>query len=75
MLCYARLTIEARDAKLIVKALKPDDPEWCKCEVMNDKITIEVEVEKIGTLLSALDDYLMNIKTCLKLSDLFYEKL
>ncbi len=73
MLCYARLTIESRDSKHIVNALKPDDPEWCKCEDVDGKIVIEIEVEKIGTLLSALDDYLINIKTCTRISELFCE--
>ncbi len=30
---------------------------------------IEVKVERIGTLLSALDDYLMNIKMCERIID------
>ncbi|HDN73810.1 hypothetical protein B6U96_14540 [Archaeoglobales archaeon ex4484_92] len=67
MLCYARLEVEGRDPEKIIKSLKPDDPEWCKCWAERGKIIIEVEVKKIGTLLSALDDYLMNIKMCLKI--------
>ncbi len=64
MLCHARLEIDSRDAKRVVKSLKPDDPEWCVCRDEEGKIVIEITVEKPGTLLSALDDYLMNIKTC-----------
>ena len=64
MLCYARLTIQSKDSESIVKALKPDDPEWCKCYSNGSSIIIEIKVNKVGTLLSALDDYLMNIKTC-----------
>ncbi len=64
MLCYARLEIPIDDAESVVKALKPDDPDWCSCRVKNGRIVIEVEVGKLGTLLSALDDYLMNIKMC-----------
>jgi tRNA threonylcarbamoyladenosine modification (KEOPS) complex Pcc1 subunit len=67
MLCYARLEIESKDAGAVVKALKPDDPEWCNCRSKEGKIVIDVQVEKIGTLLSALDDYLMNIKMCEKI--------
>ena len=67
MLCYARLEISSIDAESVVRALKPDDPEWCTCKAENGKIVIEVKVEKIGTLLSALDDYLMNIKMCEKI--------
>ncbi|WP_456468273.1 KEOPS complex subunit Pcc1 [Archaeoglobus sp.] len=67
MLCHARLEIESKDAERVVKALKPDDPEWCRCYADDGKIVIIVEVEKVGTLLSALDDYLMNIKMCEKI--------
>ncbi len=63
MLCHARLEIESKDPRSVVKALKPDDPDWCSCWA-DSSIIIEVKVEKIGTLLSALDDYLMNIKMC-----------
>jgi len=31
---------------------------------------VEVKVEKIGTLISALDDYLMNIKMCEKILEI-----
>ncbi len=61
------MIIECDEAEKVVKALKPDDPEWCSCWAEDGKIIIEIEVEKIGTLLSALDDYLMNIKTCERL--------
>ncbi|WP_290598115.1 MULTISPECIES: KEOPS complex subunit Pcc1 [unclassified Archaeoglobus] len=67
MLCHARLEIEIDCAERIVEALKPDDPEWCRCYAENEKIIIVVEVKKLGTLLSALDDYLMNIKMCEKI--------
>jgi len=63
LLCYARLEIDSADPKAVAMALKPDDPEWCSCYA-DEKLVIEVRVEKIGTLLSALDDYLMNIKMC-----------
>lgn len=70
MLCHARLELELDGAELIAAALKPDDPEWCGCSASDEKLLIIVEVEKIGTLLSALDDYLMNIKMCEKLLSL-----
>ncbi|RLI75476.1 hypothetical protein DRP04_13460 [Archaeoglobales archaeon] len=66
MLCYARLEIDSADSRIVVEALKPDDPEWCKCYSESGKIIIEVRTQKVGTLLSALDDYLMNIKMCEK---------
>ena len=68
MLCYARLELDSKDPEAVVKALKPDDPEWCNCWERG-RIMIEVKVERIGTLLSALDDYLMNIKMCERIID------
>jgi tRNA threonylcarbamoyladenosine modification (KEOPS) complex Pcc1 subunit len=68
VLCHARLEIElGKDSKAVVSSLRPDDPEWCRCVAENEKILIEIKVEKPGTLLSALDDYLMNIKMCKRL--------
>ncbi len=73
MLCYARLVLRSRDAESVIKALKPDDPEWCNCYSENGEIVIEVKVNKVGTLLSALDDYLMNIKTCERVLEILNE--
>ncbi len=69
MLCHARLELDSKDAEAVVLSLRPDDPEWCNCYAEN-KIFIEINVEKVGTLLSALDDYLMNIKMCEKILEL-----
>jgi len=69
LLCHARLELASKDPEAVVKALKPDDPEWCSCRAER-KIVVEVKVEKIGTLISALDDYLMNIKMCEKILEI-----
>ena len=55
-----RITAEAA----VAEALKPDDPEWCRCEAKGEEIVIEVKTDKIGALLYALDDYLMHIRMC-----------
>lgn len=64
MLCYARLEIECKDAEKTAKALKIDDPEWCKCKAEGDKVVIEIKARKISSLLYAIDDYLMHLKMC-----------
>lgn len=67
MLCYARLELELKDAESVAKALRVDDPEWCKCLAQKEKIIIEIRTEKISSLLYAIDDYLMHIKMCEKI--------
>ncbi|MCS7143753.1 MAG: KEOPS complex subunit Pcc1 [Archaeoglobaceae archaeon] len=64
MLCYARLEIESKDAEKIAKALRVDDPEWCKCHSEEEKIVIEIKARKLSSLLYAIDDYLMHLKMC-----------
>jgi tRNA threonylcarbamoyladenosine modification (KEOPS) complex Pcc1 subunit len=64
LLCYARLELESGDAENIVKALRVDDPSFCKCYAEDNKIIIEVVTSKISSLLYAVDDYLMHIKMC-----------
>lgn len=64
MLCHARLEIESKDAEKVAKALKVDDPEWCRCYSDGDKLVIEIRAKKVSSLLYAIDDYLMHIKMC-----------
>jgi hypothetical protein len=58
----ARLKFEGRDAGVLARAVDPDNlPEF----VMNsdgNSISFEMAFQKIGTLLSTLDDLLMNLK-------------
>ncbi len=58
------MRVSVRDAEAIARSLKPDDPEWCRCEAKGNELIIEVNTDKIGALLYALDDYLMHIKMC-----------
>jgi len=59
---YGKLRIEIDDADIVARALKPDDLDWCRCHSENGTLVIEVETDKIGALLSAIDDYLLNLK-------------
>lgn len=57
--------INIEDAEIVAKALKVEDPDWCKCFAKkNDTVEIEIKTNKIGALLYAVDDYLMHIKLC-----------
>lgn len=59
------MRISVEDAKIVAKALKVEDPDWCKCfATNNDEIEIKIETNKIGALLYAVDDYLMHLKLC-----------
>ena len=62
---FCRLKLRLEDAELIAKALKPDDMEWCYCYANDNYLIIEVKTDKIGAMLSAVDDYFINIKAVL----------
>ena len=62
---FCRLKLKLDDADLIAKALKPDDMEWCYCYTKDSYLIIEVKTDKIGAMLSAVDDYFINIKAVL----------
>ncbi len=60
-----RLRIEVEDAEVLAKALSPDDPDWCRCYAEGNVLVVEVRTDRIGALLNAIDDYLINIKAVL----------
>jgi tRNA threonylcarbamoyladenosine modification (KEOPS) complex Pcc1 subunit len=64
-LLFGRLKIELDDAELIAEALKPDDLDWCYCYAEDGCLIVEVKTDKIGALLSAVDDYFINLKASL----------
>jgi len=64
-LFFCRLKLRLEHADLIAKALKPDDMEWCYCYTKDNYLIIEVKTDKIGAMLSAVDDYFINIKAIL----------
>lgn len=67
---HAKLEFDAKDAKILSKALGPDSLDWCVCFDENNKFFIEINTKKIGTLLYTIDDYLMNIKVALEILNL-----
>ena len=46
----------------IARSLEPDNPSEIKTIIEKDSATVMFTAEKIGTLLSSVDDYLMNAK-------------
>lgn len=58
----AKLAFEGHDAGVIAKSLEPDNLPEMRLGVEGDLMCLEFSVEKVGTLLSTVDDLLMNIK-------------
>ena len=58
----ARLVFQGREAEAVAKAVEPDNLPNMALDVEADRLTLQFSTEKIGTLLSTVDDLLMNIK-------------
>lgn len=56
-----RLIFKGEDAKLIVRSLEPDNLSE-KTIIEDHSATVIFSGDRIGTVLSSLDDYLMNAK-------------
>lgn len=66
----AKLELELGEAHLVARALEPDDVEWTKCYSTEGKLIIEAESERTSSMLSVLDDYMINIKVAQSLLEL-----
>ncbi len=60
--CKARLSIESCDSEFIARSLTADNIDYVKTHYEGGKVITEVEVNSIGSLLSTLDDLLVNVK-------------
>ena len=58
----ARLVFRGREAEAVAKAVEPDNLPNMILDVEADRLALQFSTEKIGTLLSTVDDLLMNIK-------------
>ena len=58
----ACLVFRGREAETAAKAVKPDNLPNMILDVEADRLALQFSTEKIGTLLSTVDDLLMNIK-------------
>ncbi|HOK58784.1 KEOPS complex subunit Pcc1 [Methanothrix sp.] len=57
-----KLIFWGSDVQEISKALEPDNLPSMKVSVQEDELIVELSAERIGTVLSTVDDLLMNIK-------------
>ena len=61
-----KLTIKCENAgemvSVIARSLSPDNVSGMRTEVYKDSATVTFSADKIGTMLSSVDDYLMNGK-------------
>jgi hypothetical protein len=51
-----------KSAARILQALSPDDLRSMKSEITDEKVAVRFSSEKISSLLSTIDDFLMNVK-------------
>jgi hypothetical protein len=58
----ARLDLWGEEAEKVAKAIEPDNLPNMHLQTKYNKIQMEFSTEKIGTMLSTVDDLLMNIK-------------
>ncbi|HPT19974.1 MAG TPA: KEOPS complex subunit Pcc1 [Methanothrix sp.] len=59
---WARLTLCGEAAGTVASAIEPDNLPNMTLLAEGERMLLEFSTEKIGTLLSTLDDLLMNIK-------------
>lgn len=58
----ARLTFWGKQSEIVAIAVKPDNLPNMSLQIDADSFSMQFSTEKIGTLLSTVDDLLMNIK-------------
>ena len=59
---WARLTFWGKEAETVARAVQPDNLPNMSQQIDADRLCLQFSTEKIGTLLSTVDDLLMNIK-------------
>ncbi|MEI8003016.1 MAG: KEOPS complex subunit Pcc1 [Methanothrix sp.] len=58
----ARLIFLGKKAESVARAIEPDNLPNMSQQIDADRLCLQFSTEKIGTLLSTVDDLLMNIK-------------
>jgi hypothetical protein len=73
-----KLTIKCENAgemaSVIARSLSPDNVSGIRTEVDKDSATVTFSADKIGTILSSVDDYLMNANIVVKLGKYLNKK-
>jgi hypothetical protein len=57
-----RLVFYGEGAGLVARAIEPDNLPNMSLQTNADRVCLQFSTEKVGTLLSTVDDLLMNIK-------------
>ena len=63
------IAITCANASEVMRALAPDNLSNMKMECVDATLTIEVSAPRLGTLISTIDDLLMNAKIASDLAD------
>jgi len=59
---WARLTFWGKEAETVARAVQPDNLPNMSQQIDSGRLCLQFSTEKIGTMLSTVDDLLMNIK-------------
>ncbi len=60
--CRARMVIEAENARLLERSVAADNPGYVEAYAEGDRLIALVEADSTGSMLSTLDDLLVNLK-------------
>jgi hypothetical protein len=73
-----KLTFKSEKAKdlvnIIAQSLAPDNVSGIRTILRDDSATVLFEGEKVGTILSSVDDYLMNAKIAYEMLNITTDK-
>lgn len=68
------IKFRVKDAKKIADSLSPDNLGFIECFEDGEFVTAEVKGESLRTMISTIDDYLMNLSVAERLSETVSEK-
>jgi hypothetical protein len=60
--CKARLVVEAENSGFLEQAIAADNKGFVEAYAEDDRLVAIVEAESVGSMLSTLDDLLVNLK-------------
>jgi hypothetical protein len=60
--CKARVSVESCNSEFIARSLSVDNIDYVKTHYEGGKVITDIEVNSIGSMLSTLDDLLVNVK-------------
>mgnify|MGYP001059972639 CR=1 FL=1 len=64
-----KIVLKHPKASTVASSLHPDNLPNMKMEVSEDKIVLYLAMEKIGTLIATIDDFLANVKVAEEVTD------